>query len=94
MPAESAGLVGFVILCGCASLAASGGSATRTPFAFASLGSCGWVCLSLTAGGSFACKDAVVKLSGSAWFGYGLVVVVTFVVGVLAFAVWVLSKVF
>ncbi|TCO42591.1 hypothetical protein EV646_113213 [Kribbella antiqua] len=35
-----------------------------------------------------------VKLSGSAWFGYGVVVVVTFGVGFLAFAVWVLSKVF
>jgi hypothetical protein len=39
-------------------------------------------------------EDGGVKLSGSAWFGYGVVVVVTFVVGFLAFAVWVLSKVF
>jgi hypothetical protein len=36
----------------------------------------------------------LVKVSGSMWFGYGLVVVVTFVVGFLAFTVWVLSKVF
>jgi hypothetical protein len=28
------------------------------------------------------------------WFGYGVVVLVTFVVGLLAFAVWVLAKVF
>jgi hypothetical protein len=28
------------------------------------------------------------------WFGYGVVLVVTFVVGFLAFAVWVLSLVF
>jgi hypothetical protein len=28
------------------------------------------------------------------WFGYGVVLVVTFGVGFLAFAVWVLSKVF
>ena len=48
MPAESAGRVAFVVLCGCASLAAGGGSATRTPCAFASLGGCGWVCSSLT----------------------------------------------
>jgi hypothetical protein len=41
-----------------------------------------------------ACEDARVKLSGSTWFGYGVVVVVTSVVGFLAFAVWVLSKVF
>jgi len=35
-----------------------------------------------------------VKSSGSLWLGYGAVLVVTFVVGFLAFAVWVLSKVF
>jgi hypothetical protein len=35
-----------------------------------------------------------VKSSGSLWFGYGVVLAVTFVVGSLAFAVWVLSKVF
>jgi hypothetical protein len=35
-----------------------------------------------------------VKSSGSLWFGYGVVLVVTFVVGFLAFAVWVLSLVF
>jgi hypothetical protein len=35
-----------------------------------------------------------VKLSGSAWFGYAVVVAVTFVIGFLAFAVWVLAKVF
>ena len=34
------------------------------------------------------------KSSGSLWFGYGVVLVVTFVVGVLAFSVWVLSMVF
>jgi len=39
-------------------------------------------------------EDAAVKSSGSMWFGYGVVLVVTFVVGFLAFAVWVLSKVF
>ncbi|TCC50682.1 hypothetical protein E0H75_10840 [Kribbella capetownensis] len=38
--------------------------------------------------------DGAVKISGSAWFGYGVVLVVTFVVGLLAFCVWVLSKVF
>jgi hypothetical protein len=41
-----------------------------------------------------AWEDAEVKLSGSAWFGYAIVVAVTFVVGFLAFAVWVLSLVF
>lgn len=41
MSPESGDRVAFFILCGCASLAASGGSATRTPCAFASLGS--WV---------------------------------------------------
>jgi hypothetical protein len=47
------------------------------------------------AGGSGpAWEDALVKGSGSMWFGYGVVVLVTFVVGFLAFAVWVLSKVF
>jgi Na+-transporting methylmalonyl-CoA/oxaloacetate decarboxylase gamma subunit len=35
-----------------------------------------------------------VKASGSAWFGYGIAVVVTFLVGMLAFTVFVLSKVF
>jgi len=44
--------------------------------------------------GGWAWEDSRVKLSGSAWLGYGVVVVVTFVVGFLAFAVWVLSKVF
>jgi hypothetical protein len=39
-------------------------------------------------------QDEPVKFSGSLWFGYGVVVVVTFVIGFLAFAVWVLSKVF
>jgi hypothetical protein len=168
-------------LCGCASLAAGGGFATRTPCAFASLGGLGlvgqlahlfglgwavgsaawgglgswltclgwvgqlarrlgvgwavgsaaWVGLgswlgglgwvgrlahlfgvgwaggsapvagwlgcvvafvgSLTAG---VWEDAGVKGSGSMWFGYGVVVLVTFGVGLLAFAVWVLSKVF
>ncbi|WP_328320967.1 hypothetical protein OHA70_23175 [Kribbella sp. NBC_00382] len=34
------------------------------------------------------------KASGSAWFGYGIAVVVTFLVGMLAFTVFVLSKVF
>ncbi|MEV6415648.1 hypothetical protein [Kribbella sp. NPDC051718] len=34
------------------------------------------------------------KSSGSAWFGYGIAVVVTFLVGMLAFTVFVLSKVF
>ncbi|RZU16449.1 hypothetical protein EV645_4015 [Kribbella rubisoli] len=33
-------------------------------------------------------------MKGSLWFGYGVVVLVTFVVGFLGFAVWVLSKVF
>jgi Na+-transporting methylmalonyl-CoA/oxaloacetate decarboxylase gamma subunit len=35
-----------------------------------------------------------VKSSGSVWFVYGVAVVVTFLVGVLAFSVFVLSKVF
>lgn len=35
-----------------------------------------------------------VKSSGSLWFGYAIVLVVTFTIGFLAFAVWVLSKVF
>jgi hypothetical protein len=35
-----------------------------------------------------------VKSSGSVWFVYGVAVVVTFVIGVLAFSVFVLSKVF
>ena len=35
-----------------------------------------------------------VKSSGSLWFGYAVVLAVTFVVGCLAFSVWVLSKVF
>jgi len=39
-------------------------------------------------------EDAGVKGSGSMWFGYAVVVLVTFVVGFLGFAVWVLSKVF
>jgi hypothetical protein len=39
-------------------------------------------------------EDAGVKGSGSLWFGYAVVLVSTFVVGFLAFAVWVLSKVF
>lgn len=34
------------------------------------------------------------KASGSVWFGYGVAVVVTFLVGVLSFSVFVLSKVF
>ncbi|TDO51800.1 hypothetical protein EV643_103539, partial [Kribbella sp. VKM Ac-2527] len=38
MPAESAGLVALVMLCAFASLGASGGFATRTPCAIASLG--------------------------------------------------------
>jgi hypothetical protein len=39
-------------------------------------------------------QDVRVKSSGSLWFGYGVVLVVTFLVGLLAFTVWVLSKVF
>jgi hypothetical protein len=35
-----------------------------------------------------------VKVSGSVWFVYGVAVLVTFVIGVLAFGVFVLSKVF
>jgi hypothetical protein len=35
-----------------------------------------------------------VKVSGSQWFAYAVVLGVTFVVGLLAFTVWVLSKVF
>jgi Na+-transporting methylmalonyl-CoA/oxaloacetate decarboxylase gamma subunit len=35
-----------------------------------------------------------VKGSGSAWFGYGVAVVVTFLVGLLAFTVFVMAKVF
>jgi hypothetical protein len=35
-----------------------------------------------------------VKASGSVWVGYGVAVVVTFLVGVLSFSVFVLSKVF
>lgn len=34
------------------------------------------------------------KASGSVWFGYGVAVVVTFLVGVLSFGVFVLAKVF
>lgn len=34
------------------------------------------------------------KASGSVWFGYAVAVAVTFVVGVLAFSIFVLSKVF
>lgn len=34
------------------------------------------------------------KASGSVWFGYGVAVVVTFLVGVLSFSVFVLAKVF
>jgi hypothetical protein len=41
-----------------------------------------------------AWEDVGVKGSGSMWFGYVVVVAVTFLVGFLAFAVWVLSKVF
>jgi hypothetical protein len=105
VPAESSGLVAFGILCGCASLAASGGSATRTPLRlrFARLLGLGFaVCSGVVAGfGGWLTpwavgwwEDARVKLSGSAWFGYGVVVLVTFVVGFLGFAVWVLAKVF
>jgi hypothetical protein len=39
-------------------------------------------------------RMARVKSSGSLWLGYGVVLVVTFGVGFLAFVVWVLSKVF
>jgi hypothetical protein len=35
-----------------------------------------------------------VKSSGSVWFVYGIAVVVTFLIGVIAFSVFVLSKVF
>jgi hypothetical protein len=139
--AESADRVAFGILCGCASLAARGGSATHTPvrLRFARLRGwgrrsafvCGWgrrsalsvagvasrlwsvagvvvrLCPWLGSPLGFrlwlglfrlwlvgACQDARVKSSGSLWFGYGVVLVVTFVVGFLAFAVWVLSLVF
>ena len=34
------------------------------------------------------------KGSGSQWFVYAVVLAITFVVGLLAFVVWVLSKVF
>ncbi|NEA37419.1 hypothetical protein [Streptomyces sp. SID13031] len=34
------------------------------------------------------------KASGSVWFGYAVAVAVTFVVGILAFSIFVLSKVF
>jgi hypothetical protein len=53
----------------------------------------GWG-LSFGFGRWVACQDARVKSSGSLWFGYGVVLAVTFVVGFLAFAVWVLSMVF
>jgi hypothetical protein len=63
------------------------------------LGSCGWLarvrgCVCWFAHGGGLGEDAGVKGSGSMWFGYGVVVLVTFGVGLLAFAVWVLSKVF
>jgi hypothetical protein len=91
-------------LCAVASLRAGGGFATRTPCAFASLGSGGWGCL-LAFGRGWGCllafvaagvgwQDGAVKSSGSLWLGYGVVLVVTFGVGFLAFVVWVLSKVF
>ncbi len=110
MSAEGADLVAFGILCGVASLAAGGGSATRTPFAVASLGSVAEVvcrvgpslrsalgvcaCQALGGVGFLGWQDGAVKSSGSLWFGYGVVLLVTFVVGALAFSVWVLSKVF
>ena len=53
-----------------------------------------WLGLSFGFGRWSTCQDARVKSSGSLWFGYGVVLVVTFVVGFLAFAVWVLSLVF
>jgi hypothetical protein len=68
-------------LVGSAGVAGLGGSARLL-----GLGSAGW--------SPFAWEDALVKASGSMWFGYGVVLVVTFVVGFLAFVVWVLSKVF
>jgi hypothetical protein len=99
--AESADRVAFGVLCAFAPLRASGGSATRTPCAFASLGGCRRVCLSgyafVSLGGlvgQLGWQDVRVKVSGSWWFGYGVVVVATFVIGFLGFAVWVLSKVF
>ncbi|GAA1600318.1 hypothetical protein GCM10009789_63140 [Kribbella sancticallisti] len=39
-------------------------------------------------------QDSGVKVSGSQWFMYAVVLAVTFVIGLLAFVVWVLSKVF
>jgi hypothetical protein len=39
-------------------------------------------------------RIACVKSSGSVWFVYGIAVVVTFLVGTIAFSVFVLSKVF
>jgi hypothetical protein len=69
--------------------------------AIASLGGRGRVCLSgyafVSLGGlvgQLGWQDVRVKVSGSWWFGYGVVVVATFVIGFLGFAVWVLSKVF
>ena len=110
MSADSADRLAFSVLCGFASLAAGGGSATRTPCAFASLGGCGWgwsvraglwlsllsipPSLRLVGDAGLGWQDDAVKSSGSLWFGYGVVVVVTFVIGFLAFGVWVLSKVF